>query len=232
MSRIGDFLDSISRSPRTKAVLAAAGVLAVLVTAQAATAQDALINRKVVKVDDVYEAAAINERVNDQLSQMKTMSDALGHSFGFSSPDVANKQKAANIKLAYEFAMRNISHPELSQTDAYFLAPERSADLAELVEAVNAKKNTLLKATYLLQQVQQAYVFNREDLAEEYTEKLAEVADQIEEAIMHDISAPATEDENYLRQDVDVDHGGRIDVTIDRKRIHVDLDRPEPSFKM
>lgn len=226
MTRIGQFLESMARSPRIKATLAAAGVLSVLVAAQTATAQDALVNRRQVKVDDVYEAGAINERVNDQLSQLKLMSDALSQSYNFSSPYLADKQKAANIALAYEFAMRNISHPELAETDRYFLAPERSADLAELVDAVNRKKNTLLKATYLLQQVQQAYVYGREDLAQEYTEKLADVADQIEEAIMHDISSPVIDDEIYPQQAVDGDHGGRADLTIERQRIDVEIDRP------
>jgi hypothetical protein len=232
MTRIGQFLESIAHSPRLKAALAAAGVLSVLVAAQTATAQDALVSHRQVKVDDVYEAGAINERVNDQLSQLKLMSDALGHSYGFSSPNVEDRQKAANIKLAYEFAMRNISHPELAETDAYFLAPERSAELAELVDAVNRKKNTLLKATYFLQQVQQAYVYGREDLAQEYTEKLAEVADQIEEAIMHDISSPVIDDEIHPQQAVDGDHGGRVDLTIERQRIEVGIDRPMTDVQM
>jgi hypothetical protein len=223
MTRIGQFLESIAHSPRLKAALAAAGVLSVLVAAQTATAQDALVNHRQVKVDDVYEAGAINERVNDQLSQLKLMSDALGHSYGFSSPNVEDRQKAANIKLAYEFAMRNISHPELAETDAYFLAPERSAELAELVDAVNRKKNTLLKATYFLQQVQQAYVYGREDLAQEYTEKLAEVADQIEEAIMHDISSPVIDDEVFPRQAVDEDFVERDNLTVERQRIGIQM---------
>jgi hypothetical protein len=213
MTRIGQFLESIARSPRIKAALATAGVLSVLVAAQAATAQDMLANRKLVRVENIYEAGAINERVNDQLSQLKLMSDALGHSYGFASPKVEDRQKAANIKLAYEFAMRNISHPDLAGTDGTFLAPERSADLAELVVAINRKKNTLQKAIYLLQQVEQAYVLGRDDLAQEYTDKLAQVADQIEEAIMHDISAPMTDEDNHLQRAVSL--GGGIDVTFE-----------------
>lgn len=231
MSKIGEFLDSIAHSPRIKAALATAGILAVLVTAQSATAQDVLANRKTMAVEDIYQAAAINERINDQLGQLKSMSDALGHSYGFSGNDIANKQKAANIKLAYEFAMQNISHPELAATDAYFLSPRGGDNLGELIDAVNRKKNTLLKATYFLQQVQQAYVYGRKDLAAEYTEKLAQVADQIEQAIMHDISAPAGE-EDFTAQSVEFSGRAKIEVTIDRQRIDVEPDRETATFRM
>lgn len=205
MTKIAGFLESIARSPRTKAVLAAAGVLAVLVSAQSATAQDVLRHRKEIPIDNIYEAAAINDRVNDQLSQMKLMSDALSHSYGFSSPAIADKQKAANIALAYEYAMSKVSHPELAETDRYALTAsgDLSADLAELIHAVNTKKQTLLEATYYLQQVQQAYAVGREDLADDYTEKLADVAEKIEEAIMHDISLPIVDD-NQMDADFDL----------------------------
>lgn len=235
MTKLGAFIESITEDFRAKAALTAAGLMMVLMTASPAEAQQGFTQQK-APVSDIYQAEAINERVNDQLEDMKTFSDALNHSFSYGSMNISGLQKARNIAMAFEFSLRQKVNPDQAEFDSYFLTVDQNTQFTEgldsLVRAVNEKKKTLLQGSMILDQIMKAYAQGREDDALWATGQLSQLADGIEDKLYNDISFDEDDriDVAIDRPRIDVAIERRkIDVVIDRKRIDVVIDRgPSP----
>ena len=213
MSVLGDYMNQASLNSKLKTALAAAGTLAVLATATPALAQqgDALIHRNTITVESTATASAIEARVDTQLQQMKRMSQALSNSYDLVSPNIKNSDKGRNLAAYYTSAMQNVANPDLKTTDSYFVraadgASSATTDLAATLKSINDKKQTLLEATYYLQQVQHAMVSGKTSDVEKYSDRLNQVASRI-----NDAPKPQTEPTIWK-----IGGGEKISVSLDR----------------
>lgn len=191
MTRLGAFLESIRNDARAAALAAAVGVMTVLSAGQAAAADPFPQVQRVI-VQDLYVANDLNERVSDQLTSMKPLSNALQHSVSYGSPNISGVQKARNLAVAFEFSLQQASHPEKAQTDRYLLATEKSAqvsqELRDMVEIVNAKKIELMEFAATLTEIEKALARSDDGSLQFWSGKLAAMADEVEDKLHNDIS--------------------------------------------
>lgn len=190
MTKLGAFLESIRNDARVSALGAAVGVMAVLSAGHAAASEP--FPRERIIVQDLYVANDLNERVSDQLTSMKPLSNALQHSVSYGSPNIPGIQKAKNLAVAFEFTLQQASHPDKAQADRYLLGTERSAqvsqELRNMVEIVNAKKMELMEFSATLTEIEKALVSGDGRSLEFWTGKLAAMADEVEDKLHNDIS--------------------------------------------
>jgi hypothetical protein len=191
MTRLGAFLEGIKTDARAAAVVAAAGVFAVLSATQAQAADFFPQENKIV-VDDIGVAWDLNERVSDQLTSMKPLSNALQYSLSFGSPNVSSIQKAKNLAIAFEYSLQQAAHPEYAGTDPYLVSPPNSPyasqELRDMVEIVNAKKMELMEFSSTLNEIERALVTEDGGSLEYWSDKLSKMAEDVEEKLHSDIS--------------------------------------------
>jgi hypothetical protein len=192
MTKLGAFLESIRNDARAAALAAAVGVMTVLSAGQAAAAEPFPQVQRVV-VQDLYVVNDLNERVSDQLTSMKPLSNVLQETVGsYGSTNLSGVQKAKNLAIAFEFSLQQASHPDKAQADRYLLTTERSAqvsqELRDMVEIVNAKKMELMEFAATLTEIEKALVSGDGRSLEFWTGKLAAMADEVEDKLHNDIS--------------------------------------------
>lgn len=191
MTRLGAFLESIRNDARATALAAAVGVMTVLSAGQAAAAEPFPQVQRVI-VQDLYVANELNERVSDQLTSMKPLSNALRYSVSYGSPNISGVQKAKNLAVAFEFSLQQASHPDKAQADRYLLDTVNSAqvsqELRDMVEIVNAKKMELMEFAATLTEIEKALVRGDDGSLQFWSGKLAAMADEVEDKLHNDIS--------------------------------------------
>ncbi len=191
MTKLGAFLESIRNDARAMALASAVGVMATLSAGQAVAAEPYPQVERIV-VQDLYVANDLNERVSDQLTNMKPLSNALQYSVSYGSPNISGIQKAKNLAVAFEFSLQQAPHPNQAQADRYLLTTERSAqvsqELRDMVEIVNAKKIELMEFAATLTEIEKALVHGDNGSLEFWSEKLAAMADEVEDKLHNDIS--------------------------------------------
>ncbi len=191
MTKLGAFLENIRNDARASAVLAAAGVMAILSPGHAVAAESFPRVQRVI-VDDLFVANDLNERVSDQLTSMKPLSNALQYSINYGSPDISGIQKAKNLAVAFEFSMQQASHPGHARADRHLLTTDISAnvpqELRDMVEIVNAKKLELMEFAATLAEIEQALARGDRGSVEALSAKLATMADEVEGKLHNDIS--------------------------------------------
>jgi hypothetical protein len=196
MSKLGEFMDRVRQDARIGAVLVAAGLFGTLAAAPAAAASgewgiQQQMQQKVL-VDSLDDALELNERVSDQLGGMKALSDALNYSISYGSPNISGLQKARNLAIAFDFQLQQASHAEHADTDSHLVTagsdPWVAQELRDMVEIVNAKKMELLEFSELLVEIEKALAAGDGPAVEHYSRILADMADDVQEKLYHDIS--------------------------------------------
>jgi hypothetical protein len=191
MTKLGAFLESIRNDARAAALVAAVGVMAVLSAGQAAAAEPFAQVQRIV-VQDLNVVNDLNERVSDQLDSMRPLSNVLQDTVSYGSSNISGVQKAKNLAIAFEFSMQQASHSNYAEADRYLLSAERSAqvsqELRDMVEIVNAKKMELMEFAATLTEIEKAFARGDNGSLEFWSDKLAKMADEVEDKLHNDIS--------------------------------------------
>jgi alpha-L-fucosidase len=110
----------------------------------------------------------------------------------YGSSNISGVQKAKNLAIAFEFSMQQASHSNYAEADRYLLSTERSAqvsqELRDMVEIVNAKKMELMEFAATLTEIEKAFARGDNGSLEFWSDKLAKMADEVEDKLHNDIS--------------------------------------------
>lgn len=178
MGALERFVEKLN--PSRKAALAAVGILAVLVSARPADA-DQFGGRAFLPVDSVRVARAFDDRASEHLEDLVELARGLLRIDMGPRRDMSGAEQARKIQFAYLYEYANAPHKDLKRFDRFFLEADRRAPEGRTIDAiadlVNAKKELLIRGTTLVDEM--AAALKREDYprAERIAYRINEIMD-------------------------------------------------------
>lgn len=179
MGALSRYLGSLDAG--RKATLAAAGAMAILVSAQTADADQ--FGRRAFPVDSVRAAKALDDRATELLSDLVDLAHGLVRLNLRPRPDMTGAEQARKIQFSYLYEYANAPHPELKQFDSsrFILEANRRAPdgptIDRIADHVNAKKELLLRGTTIVDEIARALTAEDYDRAQRLTYRFNEIMD-------------------------------------------------------